>query len=162
MIKRLSLFIVAGCCVLALPMRAQTGAQQSQTPVFRSAAEVVRFDVMVTDGRTPVTNLTAADFEVIDNGVVQRVDLATTAGSVAVAMAPDVSGSMENNDALKDLVNGCQAVVDALGGDDRAWLVTFSDQFALRTTPAGARDDIRLALEGVRARAGTSLWDALF
>ncbi len=139
-----------------LPLRAQ------QTPVFRGSTDVVRFDVLVTNGRVPISGLSAGDFEVVDNGVAQTPSLAPTSGNVAVALTLDVSGSVEQGDALKDLVTSCEAVVGALKPDDLAWLVTFSDQFTLRTTPASERMDLLKVLAGLTARAGTSMWDALF
>jgi VWFA-related protein len=154
--------VLAALVALAWPTRAQDAGRPQQAPVFRGSTEVVRFDVLAIDGRKPIAGLTADDFEVIDNGVVQQVQLAATAGNVAVALALDVSGSMEDNDAMKDLVGGCQAVVNALQPADLAWLVTFSDQFTLRATPASDRLDLLRALEGLKARAGTSMWDALF
>ena len=48
-------------------------AAQSQT--FSSKVEAVRVDVLVTDKGRPVRGLQAADFEVLDNGVPQHVDL---------------------------------------------------------------------------------------
>jgi len=155
--------IVVALAASILPTRAQdVGAPQQQVPVFRGATERVRFDVLAMDGRKPISGLTAEDFEVTDNGIPQKVELSATAGNVAVALALDVSGSMEDNGAMKDLVGGCQAVVNALKPADLAWLVTFSDQFTLRATPASERPDLLRALEGLKARAGTSMWDALF
>jgi VWFA-related protein len=155
--------IVASALLLWLPpTRAQGVASLQRPPVFRGAADVVRFDALVTDGRAPIAGLTAADFEVFDNGVVQSVDLATTADNVAVALALDLSGSVDNGHALNDLVTGCEALVDALRPSDLAWLVTFSDEFTLKTGPVSTPGAIHKALEGVRARGGTSMWDAVF
>jgi VWFA-related protein len=48
---------------------------QDQTPVFRSGVEAVRFEAIVTDkdGR-PITDLTADDFEVSEDGVPQTIE----------------------------------------------------------------------------------------
>ena len=51
-------------------------AAQGQTPTFRSAIEAVGVDVLVTRDGRPVANLTPGDFDVVDNGVRQRVDYA--------------------------------------------------------------------------------------
>ena len=48
---------------------------RAQKPVFSSGAVAVRIDAQVTQGKRPVPGLTAADFEVLDNGVPQRVSL---------------------------------------------------------------------------------------
>jgi VWFA-related protein len=51
--------------------------QSQQTPVFRTRADLARLDVIVTDNRTgkPVTDLTAGDFTIRENGVPQTVAL---------------------------------------------------------------------------------------
>ena len=55
------------------PPAAQQPAQQQ--PVFRAGVKLVRVDVTVTGkGDLPVADLTAADFEVAEDGVPQKVD----------------------------------------------------------------------------------------
>jgi VWFA-related protein len=75
-------FALVGLAVtvgLAVPS-AQTPAQQppapqTQTPTFRTRVDAVTVDVIATDKQgKPVTDLTAADFEVKENGKVQTVD----------------------------------------------------------------------------------------
>jgi VWFA-related protein len=136
--------------------------QQNPPPVFRGHVEKVRVDALVTDHNRPVSGLVADDFEVKDNGVVVRdLEISTTAGSVSVAVALDLSGSVEQQ-GLQDLTRACQALVDALDPDDTAWLVTFSNQFALKAGPVKDPDVVRRALASIRAGGGTSMWDAVF
>jgi VWFA-related protein len=55
---------------------AQSADQTQKPPVFRGGVNVVRVDVIVSDKTGgPVTNLTAADFEVYEDGKPQKVDL---------------------------------------------------------------------------------------
>jgi hypothetical protein len=72
-----ALMSVAVAAVMASP-RAQTPAPQapaSQTPTFRTRVDAVTVDVIATDKQgKPVTDLTAADFEIKENGKVQTVD----------------------------------------------------------------------------------------
>ncbi len=49
-------------------------AASGQTPTFRTRVDLVAVDVAVRRGNAAVTGLTAADFQVSDNGVLQRVD----------------------------------------------------------------------------------------
>ncbi|MDO8834570.1 MAG: VWA domain-containing protein [Vicinamibacterales bacterium] len=51
-------------------------AGQQQPPVFRAGVNFVRVDVIVSDRQgNPVTDLTADDFEVIEDGQAQRLEL---------------------------------------------------------------------------------------
>lgn len=69
-----TLFVVALSCRLALPVSAQDPKPQEET--VRIATAAVQFEAVVTDknGR-PVTGLTRDDFEVLDEGVAQPLDL---------------------------------------------------------------------------------------
>ena len=53
---------------------ADTGFAQ-QSPSFTSKIEAVRVDVLVTDNGEPILGLGPADFEILDNGVPQQVEL---------------------------------------------------------------------------------------
>ena len=45
-----------------------------QQPVFRTGVDYITVDVVVTDtGDRPITNLTKADFEIVENGMVQAI-----------------------------------------------------------------------------------------
>src|SRR3954468_23355055 len=62
-------------------------AQEPQTPKFRVAVDAVRIDAVVTDkDGNIVRDLTADDFEVLQDGKAQKV---TFAQFVAVAAAPE-------------------------------------------------------------------------
>lgn len=49
-------------------------AQQPQRPVFRTGANAVRVDVFATKNGVPVEDLTADDFEVLEDNAPQKVD----------------------------------------------------------------------------------------
>lgn len=60
-----------------LSLSAQTPSQQPpdpQRPIFRTEANFIRVDVFPTRGGAPVKNLTAVDFEVLEDGVPQKVE----------------------------------------------------------------------------------------
>jgi hypothetical protein len=60
---------------LALVTIALVGSTLSQQqPTFKAGIEAVRVDVLVTRGGQPVEGLTARDFQVRDNGVLQDID----------------------------------------------------------------------------------------
>src|SRR3954451_18813024 len=63
--------------------------------VFRTTRDVVRVDVLVTEGNRPVAGLTAADFEILDNGMAQTVDqVSIEEVPFSALLALDVSESM--------------------------------------------------------------------
>jgi VWFA-related protein len=151
----------ASIAVFSAPAQPQQ-PQQDQRPVFRAGTNRVRVDVTVVDRGRPVEGLTAADFEVKDNGVlVSDLDVTTTEESVGVAIALDLSGSVQM-DGLKELTNACYALTHALLPGDQAWIITFADAFALKAGPVRDPDVVRKALASIRPGGGTSMWDAIF
>ena len=72
-----ALIAVALSAVMAAPMP-QTPAQPApaqQTPTFRTRVDAVSVDVIATDKQgKPITDLTAADFEIKEAGKVQTID----------------------------------------------------------------------------------------
>jgi VWFA-related protein len=154
-VRHLAVLTLIAMCMA--PPAPQTGAQT----VFRAGVDVVRLDVLATQGGRPITGLGEQDFEVIDNGIPQRVKMATTAGDVTVVLLLDTSGSVAG-DPLDHFVAASQAVVTLLKPGDRASLVTFSHQLSLQAASVRDPDAVRSALESARAAGRTALWDALF
>lgn len=73
-----------GCSVAFLtPGAAHQRPDVRQRPIFRAAADAVLVPVAVTEGRNPVADLTADDFELYDNGVRQTIEV-VDAGTVPV------------------------------------------------------------------------------
>ena len=147
-------------CLLALACACAAALVQQQ-PVFRVRVERVRLDALVTAGGHPVEGLGAVDFEVLDNGVRQRIDVATTAGDVTVVLVLDKSGSVEGP-RLDQLIAASQTVLGLLGPGDTASLITFSDRMMLGAGSARDPAAVRAALVGAQASGRTAMWDALF
>src|SRR5262245_9480189 len=101
----------------------------AQAPTFRAGVAVVRVNVLATDRGRPVAGLKGDDFEVRDNGVLQQVE-ATYGESepLDVLFAFDRSQSMAG-ETLGRLGDAARAVLEQLGPDDRAGLVTFNQTF---------------------------------
>ena len=121
-----------GCLALIVGLAALvpgTSAQQ-QPPRFAAGTAVVSIDVLVTRDGKPVTNLTAADFDVRDSGAAQPVQLnGIESVPVALLLALDTSASVRGP-ALDQLKDAAKAAVSGLRAGDQAALLTFSQNVA--------------------------------
>jgi hypothetical protein len=78
--------------------QSQRGQTPPQPPTFRAATALVSVDVSVRRGNVPVAQLTADDFELMDNGVPQRIEsVSVEAVPIDVSLAVDVSNSVIGN-----------------------------------------------------------------
>lgn len=137
-------------------------AVASQQPVFRSAVDVVRIDVSVMNGLTPVTGLTSDHFEVIDNGVPQGIEsLSLDTVPLSLMLVLDTSGSLMG-DRLPHLVEAANGLVRALKPADRAALITFATRIRQAVPLTLDRAPIVSALQGLTPEGLTSLNDAVF
>lgn len=144
-----SLFLLAGAVATA------------QQPLFRSGTEVVRVDALVLAGGRPVAGLTAADFEICDNGVPQRVDSVTTTDRVHLGVVIDASGNM-TADRMRLARAAVERVIGQLEPADRYELFAFNDQVALLGTSRESTDRVMERLTALRTRGSTTLIDAAY
>ena len=129
---------------------------------FRSGAELVSVDVLVTDGRSPIAGLTAADFELTDNGAPQTVEqIYVEQLPLNVVMVLDSSGSVRG-ERLRALKAGALTVIDRLRPRDRAALVSFSHRLDLRAALTGDTATLRRSVDTLDADGSTALRDAAF
>jgi Ca-activated chloride channel family protein len=145
--------------VAVLLASASTGAWTGHQ-VFSARIVSVRLDVLVTEGRQPVLGLGPQDFEILDNGVPQRIDLLTFETlPLNVALALDMSGSVTGS-RLAHLREAARAVVEALQGDDKIAVITFDRYVVLRAPMSGDRNRALSALDQPTAGGNTALVDA--
>ena len=136
------------------------GAVPGQVPTFKSGVEAVRVDVLVTRDGRPVTNLAPVDFEVLDNGVPQRIDYAAFEQlPLNVVFAIDASSSVEGERAQR-LREACRAVLAELKAQDKAGLVVFSDAVVIRSGLSRDLAAVGAAMELSLPIGETSLVDA--
>jgi VWFA-related protein len=148
----------------SLAIAAAASADDGQQTI-RVGVDLVNFGVVVTDKEgSPVTGLTASDFEILEEGTPQRV---TFFASGDAALAPplhlgfllDSSGSMESD--MKDVRT---AAIKFLNQNEHAVDVTLVDfDTEVRVSRYGPDDFPRL-IERIRMRKPegfTALYDAL-
>ncbi|MCS7182387.1 MAG: VWA domain-containing protein [Thermoanaerobaculum sp.] len=135
----------------------------SGTIAESARVDVVELPVAVLDERgKPVTDLSPADFRVLDDGQEVRIDSVSLGQDLALSLglAVDVSGSMSKDFPLvRRAASGFLSTF--LRPQDRFFLATFSWEFSL-LVPWTA--DARLAasrLEHLNPEGGTSLHDAV-
>jgi len=79
------------CAMVAVPLLSQTANQQPS--IFRADTHLVQVSVVVRDGRlNPLTDLTAADFQVFEDGKQQPIALfsadSRASGTPATTVVP--------------------------------------------------------------------------
>jgi Ca-activated chloride channel family protein len=118
---------------LAVPAALAASSAGPQQPLFSARVDSVRVDVDVRRHDRPVPGLTASDFEVLDNGVPQKVELmASSAAPIDVVIVLDTSRSLDARQRAHLSAAGA-TLIDALQVGERAALVTFSDRIDIRS-----------------------------
>jgi VWFA-related protein len=132
-----------------------------QAPTFKTALESVRVDVLATQDGRPLRGLGPADFEVFDEGVLQRLDHVTFEQTpLKVVFAIDASSSL-GGERGRRLREACQGVLTTLHREDQAALVVFSDGIFIRSALTRDLDRVRDAVEQTLPPGQTALVDAI-
>ena len=133
----------------------------AQVP-FRSRIEAVRVDALVTDHGKPIRGLGPADFEVLDNGVPQQVDLVSFEQiPVNVILTLDMSDSVAG-ERLDHLRDAGRAALSTLASGDQSALVVFNHAVSVRAPLAGDTAAVRRGLDAASGSGQTSLVDGVF
>ena len=146
---------------IALVLLESAGRAQ-QSPAFTSTIEAVRVDVLVTDNGQAIRGLGPADFELLDNGVPQQVDLVSFDQiPLNVILALDMSDSVagERLDQLRDAGAG---LLGALKNEDQAALVAFSHTVQLSAKLTSDVSTVREALVAAQGTGMTALVDGTY
>jgi VWFA-related protein len=122
-------------------------------------------DVLVTDrekGGTAVLGLKPSDFEVLDNGVPQQVDLVSFEQiPLNVVLALDMSESV-SGDRLEQLRDASAKLLNGLTKDDQAGLVAFTQRVVLGSKLTKDVDAVRSAMTPLDDAGDTAVIDATY
>jgi Ca-activated chloride channel family protein len=151
---------------LALTLAVVIAPASAQQPTFRAEIDLVNFGVTVTDRRgNHITDLTSADFEIIEEGQKQTVtffargDQVESAPEMHVGLLFDTSGSMGQDIQLSR--SAAIKFLNTLSDAEDMTLVDFDTE--VRVARYGQQDFPRM-VERIRSRkpdGWTALYDAL-
>jgi len=159
---RVSASVAALVCSTVLAASDPDARQEGQRPVFTSRTRGVIVDALVTERNRPVTGLTAADFELRDNGVLQTISAAEVSDApLNAVLALDMSASTAGQ-RLVDLRAGSAALVRGLRPHDRLGLTTFNHAVGSRVPLTEESAAVSAVLEGLKPEGETAVLDGVF
>jgi VWFA-related protein len=166
--KRHLAFVVAWSVAFGLTGRAQSPAatsqspaQQEPAPVFRTGADAVSVEASVRRDRRSVTGLKAADFELLDNGVLQEItDISYERLPIDITVLLDVSASVTGS-TLDDLRRALKQLRADLGSQDRLRLLTFNQRVRRLVDFTDAPAAIEAALGSLSGGGSSAVFDSL-
>jgi Ca-activated chloride channel family protein len=125
--------------------------------------DLVNLYAVVRDGRGRyVEGLTADDFRLLEDGREQTIKIFTAEPKpLVISIVLDVSTTMEGR-KLASAKESAVAFLRALLPRDRAMVLGFSDRVRVLQDLTDDQDALRAAIEGVEARGGTALYDAIW
>jgi len=135
--------------------------QPPQTP-FRSAVDLVSLNVTVTEGTGKyVTDLSAQDFAVFEDGVKQDVTFFTRTNlPIALALLIDTSASMENK--LQTAQEAAIGFAKRLRPQDLAEVVDFDSRVVVLQSFSNSLPELEQAIRKTSAGGSTSLYNAVY
>lgn len=149
--------------IFGLGIATATVAAAQQT--FRTAVDLVHFGVVVTDKQgSPITGLTADDFEIKEAGKPQTIKFFTAGDPVAapplhLGFLLDTSGSMEED--LKDVRTAAIKFLNAMEQAEDITLVDFDTEVRMVRYPGSQYERLIERIRGRKADGMTALYDAL-
>jgi Ca-activated chloride channel family protein len=157
--KRLVLASLMFALVAAPAARAQEPDVLDE--VVELDTTLVEVPVVVSEpGGRYVTDLTAGDFAVFENGEPMKVDFfAATEQPFNVALMLDTSGS--TRDRLERIKEAAAAFIDQLRPHDRVALVAFEEEVRVLTPLTSDRARLRRALGGLQTGQFTQVYEAM-
>jgi Ca-activated chloride channel homolog len=158
-----SAFLMAATAAYAQqPDAPSAPSAEPQAQVFRSGASLVALNVTVTDGaRKLITGLKADEFEVFEDGVLQRVQFFESSQvPIDLMLLIDASASMR--DKMATVHEAALGFLKTLRPGDRGAVITFSDGVNVIQPLTGDHAALASAIRGTRAEGATALHNALY
>jgi Ca-activated chloride channel family protein len=169
---RVALVVIVACGVVAqpraLPVAAASAAQTpapAQPPVqvpFRAGVDLVSLNVTVADGSGKyVTDLTAEDFNVFEDGVKQEVTFFNRTNlPIALALLLDTSASMDTK--LPTAQEAAIGFAKRLRPQDLAEVIDFDSRVVVLQNFTNSAAELEAAIKKTSAGGSTSLYNAVY
>jgi VWFA-related protein len=152
---------IAAAEVATVGARGLAAPPQEPQRTFRATADVVTVEVSVRRDKRSVVGLTAADFDVLDNGVRQQIDTVSYERlPIDVTIALDVSASVTGR-VLEQLRRSVRQLQADLGPSDRLKLLAFNMRVLrlMDFRPSGSASEAALA--SMPATGSSAIFDTL-
>jgi len=164
-VKRLAIESIVAALVLTTTAYAQTPSSPETAPqaapVFRSGASLVALNVTVTDGKRLVGGLTATDFSIYEDGVLQPLQFFEARNiPIDLIILLDTSASMA--DKMTTVHEAAGGFLKTLRNEDRGAVVTFGDNVNIVQALTGDRGLLDQAVNQAQAHGSTALNNALY
>ena len=146
---------------LSAPKGQEPAAQHDDVYIFKKEVDEVTLHATVVDDRNRlITNLTKADFNVLEDGKPQKVTSFHNEDiPVALGIVIDNSGSMREK---RPQVNAAAVnLVRSSNPQDKVFVVNFNEEYFLDQDYTGSIPKLKDALERIESRGGTALYDAV-
>lgn len=139
------------------------GDSPGQTQRFTTRSEAVRVDALVTRRGRLIRGLTAQDFEVRDEGVLQQIALVDEeAEPLNLICLIDTGGLGRFATHFRQLLDAGRALVDSLQPRDRVSLMAFSNRVRFLTTLTSDHAVARSTLHTLYLEGHSAVRDAVF
>jgi len=152
--RRAALLLLA-----AAPAIAQT---PQRPPTFEVGIEVINLNLSVTDARNRyVTDLTAKDFAVFEDGIRQELSLFTHE-NLPISMAVLIDGSASMDEKLPTAQAAATRFVKTLRPEDAAEVIQFNDRATVLHEFTSDHAELEAAIRRTQASGPTALHNALY
>jgi Ca-activated chloride channel homolog len=152
---------VAASIAAILQIAAAQAPQPPQVP-FRAGVDLVSLNVTVTDGTVKyVTDLTADDFSVFEDGVKQDVTFFNRTNlPIALALLLDTSASMDTK--LPTAQEAAIGFAKRLRPQDLAEVIDFDSRVIVLQNFTNSAAELEVAIKKTSAGGSTSLYNAVY
>ena len=141
--------------LLAVGLLVAQEPQDSQQPTFRIGVDIVMAPVTVTDAQgNNVNGLTALDFQLFDNGILQTVAEDVTSHPISMVVAVQASANMEQ--LLPNLRKIGSLFNNVVGESGEVAVLAFDHRIQTMTGFTSDPDKISEAFKKIKSGSGTS------